>query len=84
MHFKIIALTLFLAFSSNHIVADDWPEKECKKLSGYVGLLSAASAGLQRRLIINQHSLIVFYILFQANHLPQYGLMKMPKIVLKQ
>ena len=45
MHFKIIALTLFLAFSSNHIVADDWPEKECKKLSGYVGLLSAASAG---------------------------------------
>ena len=45
MHFKIIALTLFLAFSSNYIVADEWPEKECKKLSDYVGLLSAASAG---------------------------------------
>ena len=31
MHFKIIALTLFLAFSSNHIVADEWPEKECNQ-----------------------------------------------------
>lgn len=45
MHIKIISLALFLAFSSNHIVADEWPEKECSKLSGYVGLLSAASAG---------------------------------------
>ena len=45
MHFKIITLTLFLAFSSNYIVADEWPEKECNKLSGYVGFLSAASAG---------------------------------------
>ena len=45
MHFKIISLALFLAFSSNHIMADEWPEKECNELSGYVGLLSAASAG---------------------------------------
>jgi len=45
MHFKFIALTLLLAFSSNYIVADAWPEKECNQLSGYVGLLSAASAG---------------------------------------
>ena len=45
MHFKIISLALFLAFSSNHIMADEWPEKECNQLSGYVGLLSAASAG---------------------------------------
>ena len=45
MYFKIITLTLFLAFSSNYIVADEWPEKECNQLSGYVGLLSAASAG---------------------------------------
>ena len=45
MHFKIIALILFLAFSSNYILADEWPEKECNQLSGYVGLLSAASAG---------------------------------------
>ena len=45
MHFKFIALTLLLAFSSNYIVADTWPEKECNQLSGYVGLLSAASAG---------------------------------------
>ena len=45
MHFKIIALTLLLAVSSNHVVADEWPEKECNKLSSYVGLLSAASAG---------------------------------------
>ena len=44
MYFKIITLTLFLAFSSNYIVADEWPEKECNQLSGYVGLLSAASA----------------------------------------
>ena len=45
MHFKIITLTLFLAVSSNFIVAYEWPEKECNKLSGYVGFLSAASAG---------------------------------------
>ena len=45
MHFKFIALTLLLAFSSNYVVADAWPEKECNQLSGYVGLLSAASAG---------------------------------------
>ena len=45
MHFKIITLTLFLAVSSNYVVADEWPEKECNQLSGYVGLLSAASAG---------------------------------------
>ena len=45
MHFKIITLTLFLAFTSSYIAADEWPEKECNKLSGYVGLLSAASAG---------------------------------------
>ena len=45
MHFKIITLTLFLAFASSYIAADEWPEKECNKLSGYVGLLSAASAG---------------------------------------
>ena len=45
MHLKIITLTLFLVFSSNYLYADKWPEKECKKLSGYVGLLSAASAG---------------------------------------
>ena len=45
MYLKIIALTLFLAFSSNYIEADAWPEKECNKLSGYVGFLSAASAG---------------------------------------
>jgi len=45
MYFKIITLTLFLAFSSNPIVADEWPEKECNKLSGYVGLLSSSSAG---------------------------------------
>ena len=45
MHFKIITLILFFAFSSNYIVADEWPEKECNQLSGYVGLLSAASAG---------------------------------------
>ena len=45
MHFKIITLTLFLAVSSNYVVADEWPEKECNKLSSYVGLLSAASAG---------------------------------------
>ena len=45
MHFKIITLILFFAFSSNFIEADEWPEKECNQLSGYVGLLSAASAG---------------------------------------
>ena len=45
MHFKIIALTLLLAVSSNYVVADEWPEKECNQLSSYVGLLSAASAG---------------------------------------
>ena len=45
MYFKIITLTLFLAFSTNYVVADEWPEKECNQLSGYVGLLSAASAG---------------------------------------
>lgn len=45
MNFKFIALTLLLAFSSNYIVADVWPEKECNQLSSYVGLLSAASAG---------------------------------------
>ena len=45
MHFKIITLTIFLALSSSFVVADDWPEKECNQLSGYVGLLSAASAG---------------------------------------
>ena len=45
MHFKFITLILFLAFSSNYVVADEWPEKECNQLSGYVGLLSAASAG---------------------------------------
>ncbi len=45
MHFKIITLTLFLAVSSNYVVADEWPEEECNELSGYVGLLSAASAG---------------------------------------
>ena len=45
MHFKIITLTLFLAVSSNYVVANEWPEKECNQLSGYVGLLSAASAG---------------------------------------
>tara|TARA_Y100001958_G_C21233565_1_gene559607 strand:- start:907 stop:1173 length:267 start_codon:yes stop_codon:yes gene_type:complete len=45
MHIKTIVLTLFLAVSSNYVVADKWPEKECSQLSGYVGLLSAASAG---------------------------------------
>ena len=45
MHFKIITLTLFLVFSSSYIAADEWPEKECNKLSGYVGLLTAATAG---------------------------------------
>ena len=45
MHIKIIVLTLFLAVSSNYVVADEWPKKECNQLSGYVGLLSAASAG---------------------------------------
>lgn len=45
MHFKITTFIVFLLVSSNYIVADEWPEKECNKLSGYVGLLSAASAG---------------------------------------
>ena len=45
MHFKITTFIVFLLVSSNYIVADEWPEKECNKLSGYVGLVSAASAG---------------------------------------